>query len=419
MPAAFTASRQIGASRRTTSENSAGVLPSGSTPILRRRSAVAGGGPGPRHYCGGGPAGGRGGGAVDDWLRRAGRREVAVPGAGGEAGIGLGNRGNVRKLRRALGARDAEHADVAALRMLDQLGGVAEVHLHLAAYQIGDCLRAALVRDVRHIEPGARQEERGGEMRDRARARRGEIELPRARLHIIDEFLHCGRRHRNVRAKDERIGADDRDRREVLEGIEVHFLHERQRELRRGSEKKRVAVRRALRDELGGDGAASADLVLDHERLAEERVQALGDDARLGVGVAAGDEGHDHLDRLLRPGLRLSHRKRRERADEEEVVEAHQIIAEPPSTTMVWPVMKAASSLARKLTAPTRSSGFSSRAMARVRRVTSPWRTCCSCFATFSESLKPGASAFTVMPSPPSSRARPRVMAITAPLLAM
>ena len=41
-------------------------------------------------------------------------------------------------------------------------------------------------------------------------------------------------------------------------------------------------------------------------------------------------------------------------------------MAEPPSTTSVWPVTKAASSLARKLTAPTRSSGVSSRGMARV-----------------------------------------------------
>jgi hypothetical protein len=48
----------------------------------------------------------------------------------------------------------------------------------------------------------------------------------------------------------------------------------------------------------------------------------------------------------------LRKRKRRERADDDEEL-AHQIIAEPPSTTSVWPVMNAASSLARKLTAPT------------------------------------------------------------------
>ena len=54
-----------------------------------------------------------------------------------------------------------------------------------------------------------------------------------------------------------------------------------------------------------------------------------------------------------------------------------------------------------------------------VLRVRSPAFTWSCFFATFSERVKPGASEFTVMPSAPSSRARPRVMAITAPLLEM
>src|SRR6267378_2886742 len=95
-----------------------------------------------------------------------------------------------------------------------------------------------------------------------------------------------------------------------------------------------------------------------------------------------------------------------------------QIIAEPPSTTIVWPVMKAASSLARKLTAPTRSSGVSARWIARVILVISPCLRWAGSFITPSERVNPGASAFTVMPSLPSSRASPRVIAITAPLLA-
>src|SRR3954470_20851624 len=77
--------------------------------------------------------------ALDDWLRRAARREEAVPRASGKSGIGLGDRRHVRKLRRAARAGDSKEPDLAALRMLDQLGGVAEVHLHLAADEIRHC----------------------------------------------------------------------------------------------------------------------------------------------------------------------------------------------------------------------------------------------------------------------------------------
>ena len=58
----------------------------------------------------------------------------------------------------------------------------------------------------------------------------------------------------------------------------------------------RVAVGSRLRDQRGADGAAGAAAIVDEERLAQGRLQAVGDDAReYGVGAAS----------RSRPGARL------------------------------------------------------------------------------------------------------------------
>src|SRR5256885_1758436 len=62
---------------------------------------------------------------IDHRARRAARREEPIPRAGGKSRVGLGDGRHVGKLRRALRAGDGEQPDLAALRMLDQLGGVA------------------------------------------------------------------------------------------------------------------------------------------------------------------------------------------------------------------------------------------------------------------------------------------------------
>ena len=53
-----------------------------------------------------------------------------------------------------------------------------------------------------------------------------------------------------------------------------------------------------LGDELGGDGAVGAGLVLDHRGLAEELLELRADGAADDVGGAACDEGNDYADRL-------------------------------------------------------------------------------------------------------------------------
>jgi hypothetical protein len=79
------------------------------------------------------------------------------------------------------------------------------------------------------------------------------------------------------------------------------------------------------------------------------------------------------------------------------------IITSPPSTASTWPVMNAASSLARKATALAISSVVPKRPSG-VRDVISAWsaagRSCVSSVRT-----NPGATALQVMPREASSRA--------------
>src|SRR5262249_197387 len=94
------------------------------------------------------------------------------------------------------------------------------------------------------------------------------------------------------------------------------------------------------------------------------------------------------------------------------------VFTAPPSTAMVWPVMKSLSAEARNTSVPNRSSGRSSRLMARRWIAGSLVVDTCPGLLVppLSLSVKPGASVLTQMPCSPSSRDSARVNAMTAPL---
>ena len=105
-----------------------------------------------------------------------------------------------------------------------------------------------------------------------------------------------------------RLRADHRDRTNILPAViaELILVDVRQDEQRAGGDDaERVAVGRGFRHRADADGAAGAALVLDHELLAQTLRQAVGENARRDVGVAAGRERHDHRHRPGRPLLRL------------------------------------------------------------------------------------------------------------------
>ena len=91
-----------------------------------------------------------------------------------------------------------------------------------------------------------------------------------------------------------RRDADLRDRREILHRIVRHLGVEAgiDRVGRDRRDQQRVAVRRGLRDLVGADIAARADLVLDEELLAEQFRELGGEDAPDDVGRPAGRERH-------------------------------------------------------------------------------------------------------------------------------
>ena len=77
----------------------------------------------------------------------------------------------------------------------------------------------------------------------------------------------------------------------------------------------RVAIRRALGDELRSHHPARARAVLDHEALLQLLGELLRDDAPERIGAAAGREGRDDLHRAGRPFLRSKRKARRERRE--------------------------------------------------------------------------------------------------------
>jgi len=92
--------------------------------------------------------------------------------------------------------------------------------------------------------PARAHEQRTGQMGDRAYPARGIIDL--AHLGIGDELGDAPGRNRGADRKNERSGAEDADRSEVLSRIIIDLLHVRHdRDLRSGGEEQRVAIGRA------------------------------------------------------------------------------------------------------------------------------------------------------------------------------
>ena len=171
--------------------------------------------------------------------------------------------------------------------------------------QVGHRRRRALVRDVGDVEPGLGLEQRREQMRRRAEAR-AVVELARIGLGVGDELRDRLRRHVRADHHDVRQQRRGGDRGEMLERIDVEARIERGRDAERAgrAEQQRVAVGVGGGGGLEADGGARAGAVLDDHLLAEACRHRLAGQPRHGVDRAARRERHDHLDRLVRIGLR-------------------------------------------------------------------------------------------------------------------
>ena len=168
------------------------------------------------------------------------------------------------------------------------------------------------------VDAGHATQEFGRQVRRRAVAGRRVGELIGARLGQRDQFLH--RLHRQRRMHNEHAGCrcQQCDRREVAHDVEIEFRIKRRADrVRNRAEEQRVTVGRRLGDDLGADGAAGTRTVIDDQLLAESLAEFLAENARQRLGAAAGREGHDKAQRLVRIiGLRRHCREHRQRSAE-------------------------------------------------------------------------------------------------------
>jgi hypothetical protein len=178
--------------------------------------------------------------------------------------------------------------------------------LDVTAHQIVERAAHPLVGHVHEIDAGLLLEQLHREMLRAAVPRRGVIELPRMLPGEVEKLAQGLRRQLRIDEQREPAGRDQRDRHEALHRIERELPAERRVGAERGRrEEQRVAVRRALRDELGADVAGRAGTVVgddaDLPALAEPSAQGPRQDIRAGPGRVR----HDDLDGAARVDARL------------------------------------------------------------------------------------------------------------------
>ena len=121
-------------------------------------------------------------------------------------------------------------------------------------------------------------------------------------LCVLDELGECLHGKGRIDGQHEHVRGHARHRRQVAPHIDRHALiyvridHE-DAVL---SQQQSVAIGRRLRDQLGGDVAVCARVVLHHDCLSERMSQFFGEDTRHHIRRAARRNGDDHADGLGR-----------------------------------------------------------------------------------------------------------------------
>jgi hypothetical protein len=115
--------------------------------------------------------------------------------------------------------------------------------------------------------------------------------------------------------KNHRGGADEADRREILDWIVMHPLLDRRNDgVRHIGEQEGVAVRRGLGSELSAEAAAGAGPIVEDDLLAERFRHPLTDEASEHIRAASSRIGHDERDGMI--GIGLSRSRRASESDE-------------------------------------------------------------------------------------------------------
>ena len=135
----------------------------------------------------------------NDRRLRSGRRQQAVPiGRFDAAMAAFIHGGDVGHLRATRLASDSQCAQPAAFNVLEHVGKIVEIHLHLAGEQVGDGRGRAPIGNVNDIRLGQRLEHLADEMRLGAETGRGEVHLAGIVARVGDEVVDGLRRHRRM-----------------------------------------------------------------------------------------------------------------------------------------------------------------------------------------------------------------------------
>ena len=218
----------------------------------------------------------------------------------------LGQRRDLRRRADALRGRDAKRAQLAGLHQRQRGGEVAEHHLHMAAHDVVERRREALVGHMHELDAELAAHQLGEQVRRAAGAVRRIGQPLRPGLRIggeIGERLH---RQRRIDHQDERHAGDQRDRHQIPGRIIGQVLVDADidRHRGRGADQDGVAVGRGARHVGRADHGGGAEPLLDHERLPQLLLEPVRQRARDRVGVAAGGIGQDDGDGSVGIGLR-------------------------------------------------------------------------------------------------------------------
>ena len=192
-----------------------------------------------------------------------------------------------------------------------------EHQVHAAGDQVVDRGGAAAVGNVDDVGVAHVLEQLAADMAGRAVARRRVQELARILLRVVDHLRHRFERQRRRDREQEVSARRQRDRLkvalDVVGQLRHHVAGDRERTDRPHAE--RIAVGLGLGGEVETDGQRAAGAVVDHDLLADLLGQLGTQDARDGVGRAAGGLRNDEPDRLVRI---LRRRAGREHAGEQQ-----------------------------------------------------------------------------------------------------
>ena len=183
------------------------------------------------------------------------------------------------------------------------MGGCIGIHLelHLSCEQVGHRRRRAAVGNMGDSDAGASQQQFHRYMRQRAIAGGGVVELAWIVPGIGDKAGKVGKRRRRMAHQQFRNLGDNRNRRKVFLGIVGGLRAERGIDRVVGCrQQERVAVGGGLGSSVGGNDAAGAGFVLDHEGAAEFFRHARRHEARHVIDRAAGGKRQNEPDRSLR-----------------------------------------------------------------------------------------------------------------------